>query len=855
MMELLKRVFRAGLVTVLVLGIFVSLFTVKYVSAEESQTVKVGFYKIDGFMYYDDLGNPAGYCVDYLKRVAMITGWNYEFVEIRNWEDGKEKLLNNEVDMIAPCQLDIDQMELFEYSQYSFGTEYSVIVARAADDEIYYEDYDGMNGKKIGIVRSFYPVSHFDDYMETNSFTVQTVYYNTLDEVDNALDRGDVDLILMSQMMVGDNQKIVARFSPYPFYFMTRKNNVDILDKLNDAMQNLKNTYPGLENELLTTYFPLYNILFFTREEQEFIDSLKPIKVAYVSGNIPISFQNPKTGELGGMSREIFDKIQEVSGLKFEYEMLPEGDITYDYLRENGFDLITGVRYNRSNLYSKGIMLSNPYLSSKMVLVGNDAVDFDVNGSYTVAVVSGSQTLKNEITSNYPNFTVVSLNSVQECFESVRDKKTDLLMTDRYIANYWLSKPVYGEMHTIPVDELMDELSFSVVVDINGNQTLSGLDGVKLVSIINKTLSQISQAEIDEIIINENNANRYEYTLEDFVYLYRYAFIIGIVAIIIMALFYLYGRNIKKRARIEQELEAQRISIQNKKYKMMMDRSCELLYDINITENSGFVSEQFKERFGWSMPDSVTDFSKEGIRDLLHIHPDEWEQESDEIIKSLDKNQPCDSLVRIMTKDGEGVRCNISFYPILNDEKQLSSIIGKIEEVKGETGENDNPKLEVHTDKMTGLMNKQTFETNAEKQLGEKSAYHCAIIFVDLDHFKNLNDTLGHSIGDDAIKEAAQNLKGLFENEDLVSRFGGDEFCILVCDIAENTLKEKLEKTIDSLKKTYTDGSMQAEVTASVGAVYCKMRSSDYKTLFNLADIAVYEAKEKGRNQYILKEL
>jgi diguanylate cyclase (GGDEF)-like protein len=156
---------------------------------------------------------------------------------------------------------------------------------------------------------------------------------------------------------------------------------------------------------------------------------------------------------------------------------------------------------------------------------------------------------------------------------------------------------------------------------------------------------------------------------------------------------------------------------------------------------------------------------------------------------------------------------------------------------------------------MTGLMNKQTFENEAMRYLDVKSAYHSCIIFVDLDHFKNLNDTLGHRIGDVAIKDAARKLQVLFANIDLVARFGGDEFCVLVYDIPENALIDKLERIVEIMSVTYTDGAISSNVTASVGAAYCTKQKMDYKTLLDAADSAVYEAKNNGRNCYIIKEL
>ena len=101
----------------------------------------------------------------------------------------------------------------------------------------------------------------------------------------------------------------------------------------------------------------------------------------------------------------------------------------------------------------------------------------------------------------------------------------------------------------------------------------------------------------------------------------------------------------------------------------------------------------------------------------------------------------------------------------------------------------------------------------------------------------------------------AQKLQIIFANFDLVARFGGDEFCIFVKDIPYETLKNKLEWTVDKLRSTYTNGTEYVDITASIGAAYCSQEDADYQFLLDMADAAVYEAKKKGRDQYIIKNI
>ena len=159
-------------------------------------------------------------------------------------------------------------------------------------------------------------------------------------------------------------------------------------------------------------------------------------------------------------------------------------------------------------------------------------------------------------------------------------------------------------------------------------------------------------------------------------------------------------------------------------------------------------------------------------------------------------------------------------------------------------------------DGITGLFNKTAFADTAQSLLASSPDSSAAFIFLDLDHLKEINDKLGHAMGDVAIIDAADTIQNIFRKTDLVGRFGGDEFCILLLDIPKSRFHECLEETKIKLRRTYSDRDIIVPVTASIGAVYAeRVQNLSYDTLMQLADDAVYEAKASGRDRYILKEI
>ena len=275
---------------------------------------------------------------------------------------------------------------------------------------------------------------------------------------------------------------------------------------------------------LLAASLPIYaeGGLDFTPEEQRYISEHKTLKIGYVQDRIPVSFSD-ENGELCGISKYIFQRVSELCGIEFEYVPLPAGDITYDYLLGEGLDLVSSVEYNKENQNARGILISNPYLSSKKVVVSREGVDFSYGANLSIAITTGSQTIRKVLGGMFPNFSIVDYDSIPSCFEAVKSGEADLLMQNQYVVEYWIRKPIYEKLKVIPVVGLDDELSFSAVVAFGGGEGTSQEEGELLISILNKAIGALTDDEVGNYIIQGVMENQYRYNLSDFLYRYRYA--------------------------------------------------------------------------------------------------------------------------------------------------------------------------------------------------------------------------------------------------------------------------------------------------------------------------------------------
>ena len=316
----------------------------------------------------------------------------------------------------------------------------------------------------------------------------------------------------------------------------------------------------------------------------------------------------------------------------------------------------------------------------------------------------------------------------------------------------------------------------------------------------------------------------------------------------------MYVIHLRRRTKATEKRERTNLLIQQKRYQIIMDHAKEMMYEISLRHDACFSSEGIKQKFGWEIPSQVDNIRLEDLGDILHVHPEDIDiflgNEADD-----EEWTEHECVVRLKCVDNEYIWCKVTKYPIYDDNRQIISIVGRIEDVDEDTKEKALLRKQSRIDDLSGLLNKRTFIKETRMYLQKHSARNSGFIFVDMDHFKELNDNLGHSVGDIAIKDTANKLQVIFANYDLVARFGGDEFCVFVKNIPMETLVDKLNFALDKLKATYENEACIVKLTASIGAAYCFVDKINYETLLECADTAVYEAKKLGRNQFVINEL
>ncbi len=158
-----------------------------------------------------------------------------------------------------------------------------------------------------------------------------------------------------------------------------------------------------------------------------------------------------------------------------------------------------------------------------------------------------------------------------------------------------------------------------------------------------------------------------------------------------------------------------------------------------------------------------------------------------------------------------------------------------------------------HHDSLTNLPNRLLFEDRLEHALAQakRQKRQLAVLFLDLDRFKNINDSLGHAMGDELLKEVAKRLQNILRDDDTAARLGGDEFTVLVENIDDPSQAAVVASKIqDEFKHPFKIANRELHVTSSIGISIFPEDGKDVANLTKNADAAMYQAKEQGRNNY-----
>ena len=229
-------------------------------------------------------------------------------------------------------------------------------------------------------------------------------------------------------------------------------------------------------------------------------------------------------------------------------------------------------------------------------------------------------------------------------------------------------------------------------------------------------------------------------------------------------------------------------------------------------------------------------------------------------VQILRKNGEQHSSVRLVKKSQEVMDADLSLSLIKDEKGNVVEMVGYAQDItkrkraEAEILRQKNILLhQAHHDALTGLPNRILFNDRLEQSLKKAKRSHdkIAILFIDLDHFKEINDSLGHAVGDEVLKIVTKRLNNVVRNEDSIARLGGDEFVVMIDNLLQGQNASLLaQKILEVLAQPVTLEGHILYVSSSIGISIYPDDGSSTDNLLKYADAAMYKAKAEGRNNF-----
>ena len=249
--------------------------------------------------------------------------------------------------------------------------------------------------------------------------------------------------------------------------------------------------------------------------------------------------------------------------------------------------------------------------------------------------------------------------------------------------------------------------------------------------------------------------------------------------------------------------------------------------------------------FGWSAQEALG----KTFRRLLSTSPDVRRQGRFELALRGETAPPSLEDIRLC-KDGSTIHVHTSMSAVKDERGEILFISCIMRDVTEKLKAERHIEQLATKDALTGLSNRSRLMEQMQAGIARAQA-QLVVIFIDLDHFKSVNDTLGHAAGDELLRECAKRLTECVREVDIVARFGGDEFVVLLTDVTDTALVAPIaDRMLKLLTTPYRVLGHEALTSASIGICFYPTDGKDVSTLMKYADIAMYHAKAQHRNNY-----
>lgn len=444
-----------------------------------------------------------------------------------------------------------ERAERFDYSTYAVGTDVTVFSIREGANRFISKDYSTYDGAKVGFLTNSFRKEIFKNYADIHHFSYNAAYYDTFEELEQALRDGAIDGIASSNLRRFENEWIIDQFDYVNFYLMTRKGNQKLLEQINGAIEQLDRDEPGWRTMLRYEYYGQSQGTgaSFTAEESSCLEQIKKenkvFKVLVNPDRHPYSYI--ENGEVKGIFPDVFQNIAEELDISFTYLQAGDRGEYHKILDAGEADICLDMEYDYSVAEDLGYELTDAYLATGFSRITRKKFSGEIQ---TVASIRDSFLLQDYLEARFSDEDIVYFDSVEACIDAGRDGNADAVF-----------------LYTYTVQEIMKKFhseTFDSV--IMGGEHVSVAMGVRRefdpcrLTALNKALLKVKNTDLDRIILDETQEYYTSQSLGQFLYanpVYGMilCLILGLSAVILVA-FIGRRRKMKELRKAYEEVKA-----------------------------------------------------------------------------------------------------------------------------------------------------------------------------------------------------------------------------------------------------------------------------------------------------------
>ena len=300
--------------------------------------------------------------------------------------------------------------------------------------------------------------------------------------------------------------------------------------------------------------------------------------------------------------------------------------------------------------------------------------------------------------------------------------------------------------------------------------------------------------------------------------------------------------------RSRQSEEELRLSLE--RHNIILEQTNDIIFEWDIGKDELCFSSNWEDKYGYT---PISERVRADIPKASHIHPNDMPVFV-ELMDAMAAGVPYKEIeFRIADAQGRYRWCRVRATAQFDVDGKPFKAVGVLLDIDSQKQASAELEERASRDVLTKLYNKVSARKKIEQKLAEHAADELAALMVlDIDDFKKINDRYGHLFGDAVLTELSARIAGSFRGSDIVSRIGGDEFMIFMSHVrTQEAAKQRAEELICALQSLLRDTVSDLSFSCSVGLAFTADHQEDFQELFNRADRALYRAKAAGKNRYM----